>query len=133
MVNNVVLARPGAVSALIRTYLAVVLGTVAALVVLAAAAPRLATDEAWGHAVIVAVFAVLLLVRGRAARAGRPEAIRAVRIIAAVLLVVNVVEAALPVFPAWMRIEMVGIALLMLALVLNTTTATPSADRHQGQ
>lgn len=130
MVNNVVLARPGAVSTLIRIYLAVMLGTVAALVVLAATAPRLATDEAWGHAVIVALFAVLLLVRGRAARAGRPGAIRAVRIIAVVLLVVNVAEAALPVFPTWMRIEMVVVAVLMLALALTTTTVPPPGGRQ---
>jgi hypothetical protein len=132
MVNSSTLSRPGAVSALIGMYLAVMLGTVAALVVLSATAPRLATDEAWGHAVIVALFAVLLLVRGRAARAGRTGAIRAVRIIAVVLLVVNVVEAVLPVFPTWMRIEMVVVALLMLALALTTTTV-PTAGGHQGE
>lgn len=130
MVNSSTLSRPGAVSALIGTYLAITLGTVAALVVLASTAPRLATDEAWGHAVIVALFAVLLLVRGRAARAGRPGAVRAVRIIAVVLLVVNVVEAALPVFPTWMRIEMAVVALLMLALALTTTTLSPAGGRQ---
>jgi hypothetical protein len=45
-------------------------------------------------------------------------ALRAVAIIASVLLAVNVVEAALPhAFPGWMRIEMVVIAVLMAVVV----------------
>lgn len=100
----------------VGAYVLIVVGTVIALVVLGSTAPALATDEAWGHAVVVAVFAVLLPVRLRAARRDR-GAVRAVAIIAGVLAVVNVVEAALPgVFPDWMRVEMVLIAALMLVL-----------------
>lgn len=51
--------------------------------------------------------------------AGRARALRAVGCISAVLLLANVVEAAVPgLFPAWMRIEMIGIAVLMGAVVL---------------
>jgi hypothetical protein len=39
-----------------------------------------------------------------------------VTIIAVILLVVNVVEAALPQFPGWMRVDMTVTALLMLLL-----------------
>lgn len=100
-------------------YVAVVVGTIVALGILSAVAPRQAPTEAWVHAVIVAVFAVLLPLRARAARAGGRGALRAVGIIAAVLLVVNVVEALIPgLFPLWMRILMVVIALLMVTVVL---------------
>jgi hypothetical protein len=69
--------------------------------------------------VIVAVFAVVLPLRLRAARAGRPGALRAVGIIAAVLLGVNVIEAMIPgLFPLWMRAEMIGIAVVMAAVIL---------------
>jgi hypothetical protein len=69
--------------------------------------------------VIVAVFAVVLPLRLRAARAGSPGALRAVGIIAAVLLLVNVIEAMIPgLFPLWMRAEMIGIAVVMLAVTL---------------
>lgn len=110
-----------AAGALVAGYVVISLGTVAALAILSSAAPVPATGEAWGHAVIVAVFAFVLLLRFRSARSGNARAWRAVGVIAAVLLVVNVVEAALPgVFPGWMRIEMVVIAALMCALVVLT-------------
>lgn len=68
---------------------------------------------------IVAAFAVLLLVRVRSARGGSVGALRAVGLISAVLLLVNVVEALIPGFvPIWMRVEMVGIAVLMAAVIL---------------
>ncbi|HEY3506102.1 MAG TPA: hypothetical protein VGN37_25355 [Actinocatenispora sp.] len=107
----------GAARAIVWAYVAVVLGTIVALVVLSRTSPHLATSEAWGHAVIVAVFAVLLPLRMRAAGRGNAGAVRAVGIIAAVLTVVNIVEACLPAFPAWMRVEMVVIAAMMLAVV----------------
>ena len=108
---------PAAASWTVGAYVVVALGTVVALAVMAAAAPALATDEAWGHAVVVAVFAVLLPLRLLAARRGSRRALTAVTVIAGVLVVVNVVEAALPgVFPAWMRVEMVAVAALMVAL-----------------
>ncbi|WP_106188714.1 hypothetical protein [Umezawaea tangerina] len=107
------------VQRVVVAYVVVALGTVAALVLLSVAAPRLATDEAWGHALIVGAFSVLLLLRARAARKGSATGLRAIVVIGCVLLVVNLVEAALPgVFPSWMRVEMVAIAALMLALVV---------------
>jgi hypothetical protein len=95
---------------------------VVALAVLSGVAPRLATPEAWGHAVIVAVFAVVLPLRWRAARRGGTRGLRAVGIIAAVLAVVNAVEACLPAFPAWMRVEMALVAVLMLVLLACVVT-----------
>ncbi|MBB5118693.1 hypothetical protein [Streptomyces eurocidicus] len=107
------------VERLVAAYVVVALGTLAALAVLAATAPRLATDEAWGHAVIVAVFAIVLPLRTRAALRGSPSGLRALTVIGCVLLVVNLVEAALPgVFPAWMRVEMLVIAAMMLILAI---------------
>ncbi|MGA5130463.1 hypothetical protein ACPCTO_11705 [Streptomyces olivoreticuli] len=111
--------RLGAVSALVWGYVAATAATLVALALLASTAPGQATEEAWGHALIVMLFAVLLLVRLRAARSGSTRAVRALGIIAAALLVVNLVEAALPdAFPEWMRVEMVAIALWMAALLI---------------
>ncbi|MFF2921775.1 hypothetical protein ACFVTP_05050 [Streptomyces celluloflavus] len=105
------------VKRLVGAYLAVTLGTLVALVVMAGAAPALATSEAWGHAVIVGVFAVVLLLRTRTALKGSRTGLRAVAVIGCVLLVVNLVEAVLPgAFPAWMRVEMLFIAAMMAAL-----------------
>ncbi|WNV84679.1 hypothetical protein [Umezawaea sp. Da 62-37] len=127
MVNSLPPAGFAPVWRVVFAYVLVALGTVAALVVLSVAAlvvlsvaaPRLATDEAWGHALIVGAFSILLVFRARSARRGSAGGLRAITVIGCVLLVVNLVEAALPgVFPPWMRIEMVAIAALMLALVL---------------
>ena len=107
------------IGVLVRAYVVVVVATVVLLGVLSVTAPRHAPAEAWGHAVVVAVFAVLLPVRLRAARAGRAGAVRAVGVIAAVLVLVNAVEAAIPGFlPGWMRAEMVAVAVLMAAVVV---------------
>jgi hypothetical protein len=100
-------------SGLVGLYVVIVLATLVALGVLAAAAPDLATPEAWGHAVVVAVFAVLLPLRLRVARRGSRRALTAVGVIAVVLALVNAVEAFLPAFPGWMRAEMVVVAVLM--------------------
>lgn len=71
-----------------------------------------------GHAIIVTLFAVLLPLRLRAARRGSLGALRAVGLIASALFLVNVVEASIPGFvPVWMRLEMVGIAVLMAAVI----------------
>jgi hypothetical protein len=65
------------------------------------------------------VFAIVLALRGRAARTGSAAGLRAVTVIGGVLLVVNLVEAALPgAFPPWMRVEMLAIAAMMLVLVV---------------
>ncbi len=105
------------VSTLVRAYVAVVLATLVVLVVLAAVAPAQATSEAWGHAIVVTVFAVVLPLRLRPARRGNTHALGAVAVIAGVLVVVNLVEAAIPGFvPTWMRLEMVLIAALAATL-----------------
>ncbi len=115
-------ARYSTLTQVIRAYVVVVLATVTALVVLSVVSPQRATEHAWGHAVIVAVFAVLLPLRMRSARAGDRGALRAVGIISAVLLVVNVVEILIPGFlSTWMRIEMAGIAALMAVSVALVT------------
>ena len=107
-------------TATVRVYVLVVLATIAVLIVMSGLSPHLATEHAWGHAVIVAVFAVLLPLRLRSARAGNRGGLRAVGISSAVLLLVNVIEILIPGFlPEWMRIEMIGIAALMaLSVVL---------------
>ncbi|MBC3762183.1 hypothetical protein ACUN7V_10930 [Quadrisphaera oryzae] len=103
---------------LVTAYLLVVVCTLLALGALTVAAPSQANDDAWGHALVVAVFAVLLPLRLRRARQGRRGAVRAVGLIAAVLLVVNVVEALLPGFvPTWMQVQMVLVAVLMAGIV----------------
>lgn len=108
----------GAVGAAVIGYLGLAVATLAALAIMTAAAPQQATTEAWVHAVIVAVFAVILTLRLRAARAGSSRALRAVGIIAGVLLLANLIEAATSLFPAWMRIEMIIIAVLMATVLL---------------
>lgn len=109
----------GGATAIAGVYVVISLATLAAVAVLAAVAPHLATSEAWGHAVVVVAFAVLLPLRLRAARRGSVRALRASLIIALVILVANIAEAALPgLFPVWMRIDMVVIAGIMLLLTL---------------
>jgi hypothetical protein len=109
-------------AAVITAYVVAALATVAVLAVLAAVAPSQAPDEAWGHAIVVAVFAVVLPLRLRAARRGSATARRAVAIICTVLVVVNAVEAVVPAgFPTWMRLEMVVLAVLMASAVLLLT------------
>ncbi|MHA3702164.1 hypothetical protein ACXR2U_08250 [Jatrophihabitans sp. YIM 134969] len=106
------------VSALVGLYVVVVVATLVALALLAAAGSSQATSDAWVHAAIVAFFAVLLPLRLRAARRGSRDAWRAVGVIGAVLVVANVVEAVLPgLFPGWMRVECLGIAVLMGVVV----------------
>lgn len=121
MVNTLMVSRRGrmqAMGVLVRVYVAVVLGTVVALGILSVAAPAQATRDAWVHAVIVAVFAVLLPLRFRSARSGSRGALRAVGLICAALFLVNVIEVMIPgLFPVWLRAVMVGIAVLMAAVI----------------
>lgn len=125
MVKTVV--RDGAASlsasgVLVWSYVVIVALTLVALLVLSAVAPPDASANAWGHAVVVAVFAVVLPLRLRGARAGKRAAVRALGLIAAVLFLVNVVEALIPSFvPGWMRLEMIVIAVLMVGIVLDVT------------
>jgi hypothetical protein len=130
MVNSVRLSR---LSVVVRVYVGVAVATVAVLAVLAGAGSSLATPDAWVHAVIVAVFAVVLPLRLRAAREGRRSGLRAVGIISGVLVLANAVEAMIPgLFPGWMRVEMVGIAALMALAVLLVVQAAV-APRHDVQ
>ncbi|MBJ7289578.1 hypothetical protein [Williamsia sp.] len=118
MVNEIGVRPLSRLRRLVGIYVAVVAATILALIVLSATAPSQAPTEAWVHAVIVAAFAVLLPLRLRAAERGSVRAVRAVGIIAAVLLVVNVVQALLPdLYPVWMRVEMVGIAVVMAGVI----------------
>ena len=114
-------------SGLVGLYVVIVLATLVALAVLAVAAPDLATPEAWGHAVVVAVFAVLLPLRLRVARRGSRRALTAVGVIAVVLALVNLVEAFVPAFPGWMRAEMVVVAALMAVVGVLVTRARSRA------
>lgn len=110
----------GRVAKLVAVYVVVAFATVAALAVLSGVDSGEVTQNAWVHAVIVGVFAVLLPVRLRAARGGSRRAMTAVGVVATVLLVVNIVEAVIPgLFPIWMRVEMVGIAVLMAAVAVS--------------
>lgn len=107
------------ISIVVWIYVAIVLGTIAALGILTAVAPQAATPAAWIHAAIVAVLAVVLPLRARAARGGSIGALRAVGIIASVLFLVNVIEGLIPgLFPLWMRVQMAGVALTMAAVIL---------------
>lgn len=125
MVKTVVRDGAASVSAsgvLVWSYVVIVALTLVALLVLSAVAPPDASANAWGHAVVVAVFAVVLPLRLRGARAGKRAAVRALGLIAAVLFLVNVVEALIPSFvPGWMRLEMIVIAVLMVGIVLDVT------------
>ena len=78
---------------------------------------------------IVAVFAVVLPLRLRAAPSGRRGALRAVGIISAVLFLVNVIEVLIPgLFPLWMRAVMVGMAVVMAAVMLLVVRERAGAD-----
>jgi peptidoglycan/LPS O-acetylase OafA/YrhL len=110
---------------LVGLYLAISVATLVVLGLLSALGSAEATPSAWVHGVIVAFFAVLLEARMRAAQRGSRRAGVAVVIIAAVLLVANIIEAATPgAFPTWMRFEMLAIAALMGGVIL-----TPLRDR----
>lgn len=103
-------------------YAALTALSIVLLVIFSVAAPSLATSDAWGHAIIVAIFAFALPLRLRATRKNpTARGVHACVIIAAVLLAVNLVEAFLPMFPGWMRAEMAVIVLLMIALIARLT------------
>jgi hypothetical protein len=116
MVNTV--SVPRSVTPLVTTYVVLALGTLAVLTVLSAVAPAEAGTDAWVHAVVVAVFAAVLPLRLRAARRGSRRAEVALLVIASVLSAANLVEAVVPgLFPEWMRVEMLGIAAVMIAVL----------------
>lgn len=113
------------IDVLIVIYVASVAATVIALAVLAVLRPAEAPVEAWVHMAIVAAFAVLLPIRARSARRGSLGAFRSIGIIAVVLALVNAIEAVIFVLlPVWLRIEMVGTAVLMTVLAVAILAAT---------
>ena len=127
MVNTSLL---NASATVVRVYVALTAATLLTLVLLSLVAPDLATDHAWGHAIIVVVFAVLLPLRLRAARQGKRSGLRAVGVISATLLAVNMVEGVLPsFFPTWMRAEMFCVAALMALNVLLVVRSALAVNR----
>lgn len=125
-------AKLGPATWLVAVYVLLTIASIVLLVILSAIGSDQATNEAWGHAVIVAVFSILLPLRLSAARRGSVGAFRAVMIIAAVVLVVNLVEALLPgTFPAWMRVEM-GAVVVVMALLLAALRGALGARRSVG-
>ncbi len=128
MVNNSgVVHPPRSLGTVISVYVVNVVAALVALAVLSALAPRQATQDAWVHSVVVAVLAGVLVLRLRAAQAGRRSGLRAVGLVCAVLFVANVVLALAPGFlPDWLRLDAVLVAGLMLAaigLVVRTALA----------
>lgn len=114
----------------VRAYVALTAATVLTLVLLSFVAPQLATGHAWGHAIIVVMFAVLLPLRMRAAREGKRSGLRAVGIISGALVAVNLLEGVLPGFlPTWMRVEMFSIAAIMAGNVLLVVRAAHDTSR----
>jgi hypothetical protein len=117
-------------AAVIRVYVVLTAATLLTLALLSIVAPDLATPHAWGHAIIVVVFAVLLPLRMRAAREGKRSGLRAVGLISGALVAVNLVGAVLPdFFPTWMRVEMLCVAALMAVNVLLVVRAALAANR----
>ena len=116
----------------VRAYVALTAATVLTLVLLSFVAPQLATGHAWGHAIIVVMFAVLLPLRMRAAREGKRSGLRAVGIISGALVAVNLLEGVLPGFlPTWMRVEVFSIAAIMAGNELpSSAPRTTRAVRH---
>ena len=108
----------------VTVYVVLVAMTVVLLAALSAAGSSAATTDAWVHTLVVGAFAVLLPVRVHAAGRGSHGALRAIGIIAVVLCGVNLVEACVPgLFPLWLRVEMVGIAALMVAVAVSAVRA----------
>ena len=127
MVNRTIL---NASATVVRVYVALTAATVLTLVLFSVVAPDLATGHAWGHAIIVVVLAVLLPLRLRAAREGKPSGLRAVGLISGALVAVNMVEGVLPgFFPMWMRVEMFCVAALMAGNVLLVVRAALAVNR----
>lgn len=100
-------------------YAMAVLAAVGTLVALSVTDPALATAAAWGHAVVVAVFLPLLVLRVRGVAAGKSRAATFVMVIGCVVGAVNLVEALLPrTFPVWMRAQMLAIVVIMCVIAV---------------
>lgn len=102
--------------ATLYSFLAVL--TVILLGIFSVTKSQLATKDAWVHAIIVVVFAVVVPVRANAARNGNRSALRATGIIASVLFLVNIIEGLVPNFmPMWIRADMFVVATLMACII----------------
>jgi hypothetical protein len=78
-----------------------------------------ATDEAWGHAIVVLVFAVLLVPAAARAARGSRGAYRRLLVVSIVIPVVSVVLVALPdLLPPWMRVEQAAYGVLLLVVAV---------------
>lgn len=67
---------------MVYAYVAVSLATLGALAVISVTTPATATPDAWGHGAIVAVFAIVLPLRARAACRGSAGSLRALLVLA---------------------------------------------------
>ncbi|MEE1788765.1 hypothetical protein PUR71_38570 [Streptomyces sp. SP17BM10] len=106
---------------LLAAYLAVSLGTMAAIVALAAH-PDLVNVAVWIRGSAVAASSLITLVLAAKAAGGSTGAFRRLRIISTAMLVAIVVIIAMPgTFPLWMKAEqaLCGALLLGVAVILN--------------
>lgn len=85
-------------------------------VALARSHARLVNSEAWTHAVIVFVFAIVLLVVVRKTGKGSRRAYKRLQIISIVIPAASILLVAIPGLPNWMKVEQ-GASALMLAAV----------------
>lgn len=91
----------------------------------------IATDHAWGHAVVVLVLAVVMVAGARRASHGSRRALRRLRIISVVIPVVSLVIVAIPEFlPVWMRVEQ-GVYGALLLVIAVLTRADPISLRSR--
>ncbi len=116
------------VFALCAMYFAATIATIGFLV-WASDDPSLVTTEAWVHGVILLLSAGVLLRVTRQAGTGSAQAYLRLRIIAVLIPIASLTEAAIPgLFPAWMRIEQAGYgAWLLLILALSLTPRVRAA------
>ncbi|SFQ05457.1 hypothetical protein SAMN04489713_12185 [Actinomadura madurae] len=120
-----------AIKLLVGCYVAVSLGAIAVLGVLHGH-PSVAPQEAWAHAVIVAVTATLMMASSVQAAKGSASAYRRLRIASSVMLAAIVVITAIPGdFPLWMKSEGVFCGVLLCGVVV-IANGRPLRDAFSG-
>ena len=125
--NGNTLSRPRAVLALVLAYVVVSFGAVAAVAILAAIRPELATPQAWYRSVIVAATSLLTLLFARGAVRGRPRGVLRLRIVLGVILLAIVGVLLFLPLPLWMILVQFALAAILLAALLLTFTPARSA------
>lgn len=125
--NGNTLSRPRAVLALVLAYVVVSFGAVAAVAILAAVRPELATPQAWYRSVIVAATSLLTLLFARGAVRGRPRGVLRLRIVLGVILLAIVGVLLFLPLPLWMILVQFALAAILLAALLLTFTPARSA------